>query len=524
MRGASRLSDPEGGGRLIPAAQYVRMSTDHQRYSTENQRSELQKYAEAHGLKIVRTYADEGKSGLNLDGRAGLQELIRDVESKSPRPDFKVILVYDISRWGRFQDADESAYYEHICKRAGIKVEYCAEPFANDGSPISAIIKSVKRAMAGEYSRELSHKVFVGQCRLSGMGFRQGGPAGFGLRRMLQDESRRPKMLLQLGEHKSLQTDRVTLVPGPEQEVAIVREIYEQFVHGRSSEQQIADALNESGVMTDRESPWTRGTVHQVLTNEKYIGNNVYNRTSFKLKQRHVRNTPDLWVRCEGAFEGIVPLNLFLAAKQIIVSRSERLDEATMIALLKNLYEKTGALSGILIDEQDGMPSSSVYSSRFGGLLRAYALVGFSPLRDYRYLEINRSLRQEMPNVISDIIRGLDHVGAKTSVDQNTDLITVNDEFTLSISLSRCLQMPGGGYRWRLRFDTSLIPDVSVVVRMAADNRSAFDYYIFPRIDLPLRSLRLSEDYNGINLDTYRFDSLSILYAISERASTCLAA
>lgn len=54
---------------------------------------------------------------------------------------------------------------------------YCAEPFDNDGTPIATIVKSVKRAMAGEYSRELSTKVFIGQCRLVELGFRQGGGA-----------------------------------------------------------------------------------------------------------------------------------------------------------------------------------------------------------------------------------------------------------------------------------------------------------------------------------------------------------
>ena len=110
----------------------------------------------------------------------GLQQLIRDVESGAA--DFTLVLVYDVSRWGRFQDADESAYYEYICRRAGIQVTYCAEQFENDGSPVSTIVKGVKRAMAGEYSRELSSKVFAGQCRLIEMGYRQGGPAGFGLR------------------------------------------------------------------------------------------------------------------------------------------------------------------------------------------------------------------------------------------------------------------------------------------------------------------------------------------------------
>jgi DNA invertase Pin-like site-specific DNA recombinase len=159
-------------GRHFRGAEYVRMSTEHQQYSTDNQHQRIQEYATRRQIEIVKTYADEGKSGLRIDGRHALQQLIRDVESGNA--DFNVILVYDISRWGRFQDADESAYYEYICKRAGIQVAYCAEQFENDGSPVSTIVKGVKRAMAGEYSRELSTKVFAGQCRLIELGFRQG--------------------------------------------------------------------------------------------------------------------------------------------------------------------------------------------------------------------------------------------------------------------------------------------------------------------------------------------------------------
>ena len=90
------------------AAQYVRMSTEHQQYSTENQGDKIREYAEGHGLEIVRTYSDEGKSGLNIGGRSGLQQLLADVRAKNA--DFEFILVYDVSRWGRFQDADESAH------------------------------------------------------------------------------------------------------------------------------------------------------------------------------------------------------------------------------------------------------------------------------------------------------------------------------------------------------------------------------------------------------------------------------
>jgi DNA invertase Pin-like site-specific DNA recombinase len=108
-------------------------------------------------MEIVRTYADAGKSGLTIQNRPGLRQIIADVEAGSPG--FSVILVYDVSKWGRFQDADESAYYEYRCRRSNIAVHYCAEQFSNDGSTIAALLKTIKRTMAAEYSRELSAKV-----------------------------------------------------------------------------------------------------------------------------------------------------------------------------------------------------------------------------------------------------------------------------------------------------------------------------------------------------------------------------
>src|SRR5215472_3569919 len=94
------------------AAAYVRMSTEHQQYSTSNQMDVIREYAKRHGWEIVKEYSDEGKSGLNIQGRDALAQLIRDVEGGTAN--FSKILVYDVSRWGRFQDADESAYYEYI--------------------------------------------------------------------------------------------------------------------------------------------------------------------------------------------------------------------------------------------------------------------------------------------------------------------------------------------------------------------------------------------------------------------------
>src|ERR1700678_412099 len=319
----------------IRAAAYVRMSTEHQQYSTSNQMDTIREYAVRRNMEIVVIYSDEGKSGLNIQGRGELARMLADVQSR--KADYKCILVFDISRWGRFQDADESAHYEYTCRSAGIAVHYCAEQFENVGTPSSTIIKTVKRGMAGEYSRELSAKVFRGACRLIQLGFKQGGTAGFGLRRMLVDHTGQKKGMLKMGEHKSIQTDRVILVPGPDEEVEIVHWMYEAFVKEGKSEWDIAKLLNERGILTDFQRTWTRGTVHEVLTNEKYIGNNVYHRTSFKLKRKHMVNPPERWIRADGAFPGIVDAALFLKVREIILSRSQKLTDEEMLAKLRAL-------------------------------------------------------------------------------------------------------------------------------------------------------------------------------------------
>ena len=97
--------------------------------------------------------------------------------------------------------------------------------------------------------------------------------------------------------------------------------------------------------------------MHQVLTNEKYIGNNVYNRVSFKLKKRRVINPPEMWVRADGAFEAIVEPPLFYAAQGIIRERSRRYSDAEMLQRLQRLYAQHGWLSAIIIDETEGVPA-----------------------------------------------------------------------------------------------------------------------------------------------------------------------
>lgn len=501
---------------LIRAAAYVRMSTEHQQYSTNNQMDVIKEYADRRGMEIVRTYSDEGKSGLNIQGRDSLGLMISDVESKAAN--FTCILVYDVSRWGRFQDADESAYYEYICRRAGISVHYCAEQFENDGSPVSTIVKGVKRAMAGEYSRELSSKVFQGACRLIQMGYKQGGTAGYGLRRMLIDQTGQHKGILKIGEQKSLQTDRVILVPGPEEEVATVRWMYESFVHNGVVESEIAKTLNERGILTDFGRSWTRGTVHEVLTNEKYIGNNVYHRTSFKLKKKHVNNPRDRWIRAEKVFDGIIDPSLFFAAQGIIIERSHKFTNDEMLEKLRGVLQEHGRISGILIDECEDMPSSAAFRHRFGSLVTAYSLIGYTPQTDYGFIEVNRRLRRQHPAIIAEVISRIEAIGGAVTIDDATDMLVVNQEFKVSVALCRHQTTMRGSSRWIIRLDASLRPDVTIAVRMDAANEGILDYYLLPAVEMTWEKLRLAED-NGVYLDTYRFQNLDFFFHMAARTN-----
>ncbi len=379
------------------AAMYVRMSTEHQQYSIVNQADAVEKYAAEHELIIVKRFVDSGKSGLTLAGRPALRQLLLEVLSTNA--EFDHVLVYDVSRWGRFQDVDESAYYEYTCKKANIRLHYCVEQFINDGSPYSALLKAIKRTMAGEYSRELSVKVHAAQKRFAGMGFHQGGPAGYGLRRLLVDASGNAIGLLEFGQRKGLPTDRVLLVPGPVREIAVVRRIFKWFTAENHSEGVIATMLNQRKIKAERsmrwpEQPrWTVQRVHTILTSPKYIGTIVYNRTSNKLSEGTVLNPTDEWVCREGAVKPLVEPHVFLEAQKIVKRRSFRPDNYQILGQLSALLKRTGKISQRIISKERDVPCVAVIMRRFKSLLVVYELIGYKPVRDCGGIANRRQLR-----------------------------------------------------------------------------------------------------------------------------------
>jgi hypothetical protein len=252
-----------------------------------------------------------------------------------------------------------------------------------------------------------------------------------------------------------------------------------------------------------------------VLTNEKYIGNNVYNRISFKLKRKRVRNPPEMWVRRDAAFEAIVDASDFTAAQNLILERHKHVSDDELLQRLRDLASHHGRLSGLLIDETNGMPSSSAYRHRFGSLVRAYGLIDYDPGRDLSFIEINRRLRQIHPSIIDDAVRSLEKNGGVVTRDSDTDLLVVNGMLTVSIVVARCYATASGAFRWTVRLDVELDPDLTIAVRMNAPNESPLDYYVLPSLDVHGVRLRIRED-NGIFLDGYRYESLDYFFGMAQ--------
>lgn len=504
--------------RCVRAAQYVRMSTDHQKYSTENQAAAMAAYAAQRNITIVRTYADEGRSGLRIFGRDGLKQLIDDVQFG--HADFNCVLVYDVSRWGRFQDVDESAYYEFICRKAGIQVHYCAEQFENDGSLTSNILKNLKRAMAGEYSRDLSTKVFVGQCRITELGFWHGGQPGYGLRRQLVDEQRIPKGPLEYGQQKYLQTDRVILKPGPASEVKTVRRIFRSFVRQGKSATEIAAELNADQLRTSRGNPWSGQTIDKILTCETYIGNIVFNRTSYKLKQKPVVNPPEMWVRRNNALDVIIAPEIFAKAQEIIARRRQRLTDQEALDRLFALWRKKGHLSHKIIIATDTVPDTSTYTRRFGSLTAAYKLIGFQPKPRYRWLETEARIRSVIDLAVADIVSTIEKLGGNASFNDEARLLRVNEGLTVSIGSARGVSEGDDHVRWHVRVNRYTQSDLALVIRMDPWNATIQDYFLLPAAELAKTTVKRLRISSRVFAEAYRYDNLDAFYRMCARTGT----
>jgi DNA invertase Pin-like site-specific DNA recombinase len=466
----------------VPVAEYLRMSTEHQQFSLENQSAALRLYAEKNNFSVVKTYVDAGKSGVVLKHRKGLAQLLRDVvEGDQP---YRAILVYDVSRWGRFQDTDEAAYYEFLCKRSGFPIHYFAEIFSNDATMSSAVMKALKRAMAGEYSRELGVKVHAGQERLARLGYRQGAQPGYGLRRLLVSADGSPKQHLGDGERKSIASDRVIQVPGPREEVRCVREIYRMFIKQRMTFTAITKELNRQRIPYVGGTEWNHSgrAVHAILTHPKYAGFNVYGRSSQRLYVPSVKMPKSEWTMVP-AFKALIDQATFAAAQRICESFTRNKSDNHLLDVLRTVLAKEGKLTIDLIEGTSGAPAASTYGARFGAVSRAYELIGYDGSWNRGSLENRRNVRVLRNDLIREIVATFpESISIERRGPTFRTRLRLRNGRLISVMASRCFQGYKGIIRWLIKSVPTECQLVTLVARLNTENNAFKDFFVIPPI------------------------------------------
>lgn len=257
-------------GDPILAVVYARYSSHNQtEQSIEGQFAAAHQYAAAKGYTIVKEYADRAQTGRN-DNREAFQQMLSDTAKKQ----FDVIITWKVDRIGR--NREEIAFNKHTCKKHGIRIEYVKESIP-DG-PEGVILESVLEGVAEYYSLQMSQNIGRGMLASAQKQQYIGGTIPLGYR---------------VDEKKKFQLDPVT--------APIAKQIFERYAAGET-ESEIIRWLNESGVQTARQKPFTKSSLAKLLHNEKYIG--IY---SYK----------DL-IRVEGGVPALIPVDTFNKVQEML--------------------------------------------------------------------------------------------------------------------------------------------------------------------------------------------------------------
>ena len=449
----------------LKAIGYCRNSADiGQENSCDIQEENIRAFAAKNNIEIIAIYADRGKSGLNAEGRPEFQALMKRVAEDDS---FPIILVYDVSRWGRFQDTDLSAHYESICRQHGKEVVFVTHGDFESGREntlINQLRKNIDRYQAAEYSKILSTKTKDGAVKVARQGYRPGGSPPYGMRRVMLDEHKNRDRVLDPGQRKGLQNGRTILEPGDMAQVAVVKEIFQLFVEKEYSEKQIAGHLNNQGIPSPGGVLWTPGTIRNILGDEQYAGSVVYNKTSGPLKSRSRRNTPEEWIVTPGSYDFIIEPDIFEKARSRILARRRRFSAEEMQSILKSVFEKYGLLTASLLRVDGVGLTERRIREHFGSIPEAFQTF---------YPEIIESVKNSVFHEIA--------VDAKNILTYGNFLV-VDESFTVRIEPA--LPLPNGyGYQWFFRQDMRVAVDITLGVPLSADETpEILGYFPLPRL------------------------------------------
>lgn len=294
---------------------YTRASTDRQEVSVADQLKVIGLDAEVKRQVLVDhgKYSDDGFSGTTFERRKGVMALINDVKGgrntamhKGRLVRWTRVKIYDESRWGRPEDAEDSTYFELELKRHGVLIEYVHGN--NQGGIVGRITRDIKYDQASEFSKKLGVDVVRGSKGVVELGYSPGGFPPIGYVRMLYDAVGNPLQVLQPGERKAIRNQKIRWVPGDQ--APLVRRIFSLAV--TKSIVSIKNILDREGVPSPDGSRWKITTILYILKNRSYLGERSYGGTKFSKRLQEkivcpIAHEPiidrDLWDTVQSSME-----------------------------------------------------------------------------------------------------------------------------------------------------------------------------------------------------------------------------
>ncbi|MBU0953280.1 MAG: recombinase family protein [Nanoarchaeota archaeon] len=299
-------------------AYYRHSDREKQENSISIQRDHVKKYAARFNIEVIFEEFDKETGLVGPDERIGFGRLFDNWIKNHNAPHFDFVLVFDESRWGRFQNDNAAPHYEYLCNEQGKYVIYVENGISPEDQKTQLgfkLHKSIKRHMAAQFSLDLSNKVYHGCVKVSQQGFSAGGSACYGMVRVLLDVNKNPVGVLKKGEHKAISNARVTFKPADDRTSETVKEIFFLFDKGMRLGE-IAKLLNERGIPSAKGGKWNGEKLLRILTNETYTGTRIYNKTWSRLRQKTRSNPRTEWVVKEEAFPGIIDRELFFRVQE----------------------------------------------------------------------------------------------------------------------------------------------------------------------------------------------------------------
>lgn len=272
----------------------------------------IEEYADKNDIKIVNKFIDRAKSSTS-DKRPAFQEMIKYCEADNTG--ISMVIVHKLDRFSR--DKYDSAMYKQKLKVKGIRVVSVLENL--DNSPESLILESVIEGMAQYYSANLAREVAKGQKENALKALHNGGDAPLGY---------------------DVAFDKTYLVN--EEEAQAVKIIFDMYVNGYSYSN-IIDKLNDLGYKTKRGNKFGKNSLHGILSNEKYTGVYVFNKTQRKgvngKRNGHKQKSDDEIIKVEGGMPQIIDREVFLQAQEMMQKRKKApgSHKATTLYLLTGL-------------------------------------------------------------------------------------------------------------------------------------------------------------------------------------------